>query len=448
MNECKNILIGKLGKKFSIKKFNNMTGDDASVILYSTLARLNPTYNFYIGGQNDLSKLTKEEYDYIFPNHNVFSAPPCDLKKFNPYDEIEEYFKYIKIDFALLINGPTTQMNVQNFCRHGFTQDGEFYSPLMMFKRYVGPYVYMLNKLGCPFYLISEDARYVTTWCKDLWNHECLVFTQMTDRQQRIRKHIKAIDDWSMVENDSVKCVYSGVERIFLMGIDRDWKSKIDIERKLKNDDSEQSPLMIISNGCSAYGIDCGASTKISRLPAYKEYVFDNFKDDPIYGKTHIYGNWTTEDADEYMDFIDNVPVAFLGDKIANAKYGLAYSQQPGFVTVKAWELIILGLIPFIHPDYDKDRLLGFPEYVYLKSAEDFKNKIHELDANPELYKEIMKQCQDCIKDEYLDGRDLNNFLFGSIAKDMNFEYEPCKVGTDCSLFNHFNKDVINNKTK
>lgn len=443
MNETKNVLIGKLGKKFSLKKFNNMTGDDASVILFSKLALLNSNYKFYIAGPNDINKLTSDEYDKIFPNHNVFTAPNIDLNADNPYACLDEYFNNIKIDFALLINGPTTQMNVSNFLRKGFTKDGDFYKPLMMFKRYVGPYVYVLNKIGCPFYLISEDARYITTWCKDLWNHERLVFTQ-TNGSFKLRKHIKSIDDWTMVENDTVKAIYSGVERIFMMGLDKNWKSKIDIEHKLTLDynSNTNSPFIVISNGCSTFGLDCGASTKISRLPTYKEYILDNFKDDNVYNKTKIYGKWSDDDVVQYPDKILNIPVVELQDQIRDAKYSIAYSQQPGFVTVKAWELVILGLVPFIHPDYDKDRLLGFPEYVYLKSPEDLLNKVHELDSNPELYKDIMKQCQDCIKPEYLDGSDLNNRLFGTIAKDLGFEYEP-KQGIENTLFDHFNKDVI-----
>ena len=46
-------------------------------------------------------------------------------------------------------------------------------------------------------------------------------------------------------------------------------------------------------------------------------------------------------------------------------------------------------------------------------------NKIHKLDENPELYKDIMKQCQDCIKPEYLDVSDLNNTLFDHFNKDV-----------------------------
>ena len=69
-------------------------------------------------------------------------------------------------------------------------------------------------------------------------------------------------------------------------------------------------------------------------------------------------------------------------------------------------------------------------------------NKIHELDANSDLYRDIMKQCQDCIKPEYLDGSDLNNRLFGTIANDLGFEYEP-KKGIENTLFDNFNKDVI-----
>ena len=92
---------------------------------------------------------------------------------------------------------------------------------------------------------------------------------------------------------------------------------------------------------------------------------------------------------------------------------------------MKPLELIILGIIPFIHPKYDEQRLLGLPEYVYLKDPEDFKNKVMELDANKDLYLDILNQCFNCIKEEDLNGSYINNFIFSKIGEDMNFEYEP-----------------------
>ena len=102
-------------------------------------------------------------------------------------------------------------------------------------------------------------------------------------------------------------------------------------------------------------------------------------------------------------------------------------------------------MIPFIHPDYDKDHLLNLPEYVYLKDPEDLKNKIAELDANPEMYKKLLNDCMDMIKPEYLDGSDLNNFIFSKIGENLGYEYEK-KEGVP-SILNHFKKDVFDYKS-
>jgi len=102
----------------------------------------------------------------------------------------------------------------------------------------------------------------------------------------------------------------------------------------------------------------------------------------------------------------------------------LVYSQTPGFVTAKPWEMIILGILPFLHPDYDCYNLLKFPEYLYLKDEKDFLNKINELEKNPQKYKDLMKQLQDMLKPEYFDGSFIVNGIFGNIAKDLGFKYE------------------------
>ena len=67
-----NILIGKIGKTIKFKNLHINTGDDSSMILFSTMARMLPEHNFYFCGPNDLTKLTNKEYNYIFPNFYRF----------------------------------------------------------------------------------------------------------------------------------------------------------------------------------------------------------------------------------------------------------------------------------------------------------------------------------------------------------------------------------------
>ena len=102
----KNIVIGRLGLtiKFTGIKIGTQTACDTDRMIYSTLSQMNPDFNFYFIGPSDLHKLTKEEYDEIFPCHNVYSAWTNDLRKSQDFSKIIKYFNdnNITIDFALL----------------------------------------------------------------------------------------------------------------------------------------------------------------------------------------------------------------------------------------------------------------------------------------------------------------------------------------------------------
>ena len=125
-----------------------------------------------------------------------------------------------------------------------------------------------------------------------------------------------------------------------------------------------------------------------------------------------------------------------LNDILKDARYSLVYSQIKNFVTVKPWEMIANGIIPFIHPDYDPEHILCLPDYVYIKDPEDLKNKIIELDNNDDLYLKVIKNCMNCIKEEDRNGTFINNFIMTTIANDLGFEYEP-KNNIEIKFINH-----------
>ena len=125
-----------------------------------------------------------------------------------------------------------------------------------------------------------------------------------------------------------------------------------------------------------------------------------------------------------------------LNDILKDARYSLVYSQIKNFVTVKPWEMIANGVIPFIHPDYDPEHILGLPDYVYINDPEDLKNKIIELDNNDDLYLKVIKNCMNCIKEEDRNGTFINNFIMTTIANDLGFEYEP-KNNIEIKFINH-----------
>lgn len=419
----KNIVIGRTGLTIKFKgiKIGTQTACDTDMMVYSMLSQMNPDFNFYFIGPTDLYKLTEEEYSEIFPYHNVFSAWTNDLRKSKDFNKIIKYFEdnNIKIDFALINTGGSSQVCLPNFYPK---KDGSKRSLLLSQLYYMAPYVYTLNKLGCPVYCMADDARNVLLNFRDLYNRERKVFTQANYKLKTIT-HITSETDFTL-KTDLIDCIYAHIERIDLIGMPDNWKDRIDINRKLKS--NKENHLLVISHGNGCKKINSNLTIKNARFQGYKEYIIDNFKD-TIYNKSKIYGKWTEDIYEQYPNNFEDKPMIELNDILKDARYSLVYSQIPNFVTVKPWEMIANGIIPFIHPDYDPEHILGLPEYVYLKNPDDLKNKIIELDNDDRLYLNILNKCLDCITKEDRDGTYINNFIMTNIANDLGFTYEPKK---------------------
>ena len=419
----KNIVIGRTGLTIKFKgiKIGTQTACDTDMMVYSMLSQMNPDFNFYFIGPTDLYKLTEEEYNEIFPCHNVFSAWTNDIRKSKDFNKIIKYFEdnNIKIDFALINTGGSSQVCLPNFYPK---KDGSKRSLLLSQLYYMAPYVYTLNKLGCPVYCMADDARNVLLNFRDLYNRERKVFTQANYKLKTIT-HITSETDFTL-KTDLIDCIYAHIERIDLIGMPDNWKDRIDINRKLKS--NKENHLLVISHGNGCKKINSNLTIKNLRFQGYKEYIIDNFKD-TIYNKSKIYGKWTEDIYEQYPNNFEDKPMIELDDILKDARYSLVYSQIPNFVTVKPWEMIANGIIPFIHPDYDPEHILGLPEYVYLKNPDDLKNKIIELDNDDKLYLNILNKCLDCITKEDRDGTYINNFIMTNIANDLGFTYEPKK---------------------
>lgn len=419
----KNIVIGRTGLTIKFKgiKIGTQTACDTDMMVYSMLSQMNPDFNFYFIGPTDLHKLTEEEYNEIFPYHNVFSAWTNDIRKSRDFSKIIKYFEdnNIKIDFALINTGGSSQVCLPDFYPK---KDGSKRSLLLSQLYYMAPYVYTLNKLGCPVYCMADDARNVLLNFRDLYNRERKVFTQANYKLKTIT-HITSETDFTL-KTDLIDCIYAHIERIDLIGMPDNWKDRIDINRKLKS--NKENHLLVISHGNGCKKINSNLTIKNLRFQGYKEYIIDNFKD-TIYNKSKIYGKWTEDIYEQYPNNFEDKPMIELNDILKDARYSLVYSQIPNFVTVKPWEMIANGIIPFIHPDYDPEHILGLPEYVYLKNPDDLKNKIIELDNDDRLYLNILNKCLDCITKEDRDGTYINNFIMTNIANDLGFTYEPKK---------------------
>lgn len=437
----RNILVGKIGRtiKFSNNKIE--TGSGNELILFSAIARMHPDWMLYIVGPNELFKIEgTEAYDKMFPAHNIKSVFAQDRAKWDGrYDVIVDNIRKEcgdQIDAAVFISGMAAAVNVPGLLRK---PDGSDYSILNSYLTYAAPYIHVLNEIGCPFYVVAEDARYITINGRDLFNRERLILTQYNGEVEAY-KHILSKDDIVTQTVTKHKAIYANIEKIPLMGVRKEWAKEFDVVAKAAVPFTENR-FMVLSNGCGTSKIN-HAGNNSSRLPVYKEWVKDAMKDTRYEG-SKVYGIWDANIYEE-NDWIQHKLIVDMEKEISECRYSLVYSQVRGFVTAKAYELICLGIIPFIHPDYDPHRLLKLPEYIYVSSPTEMLAKMAAMDKDDQLYMGVLSDCIKAMdKEEYYDGTLVVNSIFNPIAKDLGWEgYEegkPVEV-----IFDHFSKHVYN----
>ena len=435
----RNILVGKIGKtvKFTNNKIETGGGND--VILISTIARMHPDWMLWLVGPNELNKIEgTKAYDIMFPAHNCKSLYGVNKDAWEGrFDPILENIKKEglegKIDCALFFSGMASNVNIPGLLKK---PDGSKYSILNSYLSYVAPYLVTLNETGVPFYCVAEDARYITINARDLYNRERLIFSQFNGEVEAY-KHIANKDDIWTQKPTKHQAIYADIEKIPLLGVPLDWRSKIDVERKVNAPINRR--FFVLSNGCGTAKIN-HAGNNSSRLPVYKKWVHNAMKGTE-YDGAKVYGSW---DDNIYVEnpWIEKKFIVDMADDIADCRYSLVYSQVRGFVTAKAYELICLGIIPFIHPDYDPNRLLGLPEFLYVKTPEEMLSKMRRMDENPDGYRKVINICMDVIKPEWQDGSLIVNGIFRRIAQDLGWtEYKD--AGGVENIFTHFAKDAF-----
>jgi hypothetical protein len=107
-------------------------------------------------------------------------------------------------------------------------------------------------------------------------------------------------------------------------------------------------------------------------------------------------------------------------DEVKSTKYTLIIPIKNKWVTSKFWKMAQFGILPFMHPTYDTQNHIECPEFLRIKSAEDFKARVEYLEANPDKYKKLLDALYSMLKDEYYDGRYINNVIMSNVYKLLN----------------------------
>lgn len=384
-----NIVIARLGKAIRFRRKDigtyAATGAGEARTLFIILAKLNPQNTYYVIGKSDLNRMSEEEKKEIFPNNNVIDVwdDYKDLK-----DSIENHnfvlakMAGIHIDYGIMFGG-VLSVSLPNKVKQKKDKT-KFAKPMYCYYNYASPVVNYLNETKIPWICCNTDTRYYPVRSEDLLNPE-KVIVGMWDTELEVDR-LKSFDSEERITH-KVKSLYSGIETLFLAD-----EGKVEQDLNLQQN---RRGITIFHN--QGGGID--------KTKTMKEYVVDsglNFK---------AYGNWTS--FPEHESFKGFLKFDELHRELQKTKYTFIIAgNEVTTCTMKLWECLHYGVVPFLHKNYDKDRILetlGFPSFLRIEEPRELKEKIDFLETRPEEYKKIMRQLKSMLKHEYYTGEHINN---------------------------------------
>lgn len=376
-------LCGKIGKsvKFNPSTWGAIGGDNEAPELIRKMAELNPDDTFIIIGRNDVDKHRKE---MNLPTNlrDVYEGATSEQRKDVNY--IVQRLKDVQVDGCFMLSGPVANCNIPNKSwKRNDLKIGkkEYAKSLETFTNYVAPVYQYLNESNIPWVMIANDPRYIGQG-NDCMNQPTKILSQYTETIE-----MQTFDNWvdqNYVKN-KIPAVYAGMEKIFL------------IDKKMPTTMTKTISFMMVLNE--------GNNGVKSRYPMLKEYVLDSMQDVAIYGK------WDEATIGNDTRFKGPKKFEDLQAELPSVKYTLIIPIKPGWVTAKWVEMISNGIIPFFHPTYDEQKHCKVPDFIRLSKPSDLGEKIAQLEADPQLYGEVLRDCLACITVNDLNGKTLSNTI-------------------------------------
>jgi hypothetical protein len=193
------------------------------------------------------------------------------------------------------------------------------------------------------------------------------------------------------------------METIFLIGKDKQPKPKENLDAFF-NDDVEDitktTKFMIVCN-----------EGRPSRYPILKDYILDHIEDVQIYGK------WDPRVIGDDSRFMGPKKFNELQSMLQHVKYTFCIPIKRGWATAKFWEMLNYDIIPFVHPSYDSQGNIGFPDILRVKNSKDLFDKINHLENDSGAYVSLLSDLKKLIRPEYYSGDYLNNLIMNSFKE-------------------------------
>ena len=395
----KTYLFAKLGKsiKFNPNSWSGFGGDVELPSLIRSFARNNPDDNIIIIGGTDLDR-------YEIPEKNVYSIKELYKNKHNinsnknlGYTYVYDYLKDTKIDGVFIAGGPVGSTNLPNtsFVRKTWEQEGKkiYAKVLETYLNYAAPIIYFLNNTKVPWIHILNDPRYKTI------GRDCLNIPEICLSQYNEEIQYRVLNNFE--EQDIVihkrKGIYSKIETMFLTHY-----GKFNFDLSLLENINK---LLEFKSEKFAIILNEGNNGVKSRYDDLKKYVLDHNDNVDIFGK------WSEKITKSDKRFKGTIKYNELQNVLKKMKYTFIIPIAPGWVTMKFWEMVHNGVIPFMSPEYDSQNNLDLPDFLKIKDAQDLKNKIDILEKNPDKYTKLLKFLVNKINDDMFTGKELSDLL-------------------------------------
>ena len=370
--------------------------------------------------------------EYLWKDHEFFSdrqpygSEPVQFWRSREYHDL--YVKYClekvpPCDFGVffMANG-CIDTNIPH-CLHKANGSEYYKCQMESVHKQTGPFLHYLNLSGMPWFWICTDDRIITRkWREDCinlpleiigqWNQNYLWKTMPSYQQDRERV------DRHLVET------YGKVQMLNLIG-----------EHTAISPCTPRSRALTIVANQSTYSNDLSCK----RFKLLDSWILQNVDKYPEFT---IIGDWDyafkcgyrSTDAKEiqafnrrpydlsevkYPQFIGKMKADATDEILKDSRYSLCIPVIPGYLTSKFYELISVGVVPFIIPEYD-EQFNGIPKdsYIRVSTPEELIQKIDYLEQHPQYRCEIVQNLQKLYLEDYtVSGRFIIDQINHRLAK-------------------------------
>jgi len=386
-------------KKIDCKKWNGSM--EPYNMLWSIL-RSDKIDIVYLLGPNDYHLLKDDEKKEIDPYNklvDVFNQSKKIIrKKLNKNEKLSKknneylydyWIKFINdyIDYCLCISSTSfIKANLYEFVKK---EDGNYYRPLDMSNNYSGPIVYFLNKTKFKWYMFTSDPRNI----QGDFNNLKYTHYDVRNLPIKILSQVASNATWKRIVEGSlgvpeyikIPQEYCYFERFCAFNT----PPRIDEEKNIK------FTLVAMQNpGKGSLAKDFKNDWRLLEI---KKYILDEDLDIDIWGYVD---EWVKEKYKQFKGLIDHYE---LNDKLAHTKYTFIIPIKKGWVSAKYLETLIMGVIPFFHPDYDTNcHIIPKDHFCRVKDGKELKEKIELLESNENMRKELFREMYDTFVGNYL----------------------------------------------